>query len=66
MLIMLNGEQRRIQASWTITRLLEELSLTGARLAIEVNGEIVPRSEFVNHNLDEGDQVEIVRAIGGG
>jgi len=46
--------------------LLEEMALTGKRLAVEVNLEIVPRSSHMTHMLRAGDRVEIVHAIGGG
>jgi len=42
------------------------MGLSGRRLAMEVNREIVPRSEYAEHVLHDGDQVEIVHAIGGG
>ncbi|HSH30874.1 MAG TPA: sulfur carrier protein ThiS [Thiohalobacter sp.] len=45
---------------------MEELGLNGQRLAVEVNREILPRSEFAEHRFQAGDRVEIVRAIGGG
>ncbi|MGH8593813.1 MAG: sulfur carrier protein ThiS, partial [Gammaproteobacteria bacterium] len=38
----------------------------GGRIAVEINGEVVPRSQYNEHPLREGDLVEIVRAIGGG
>jgi sulfur carrier protein len=41
-------------------------SLTGKRLAIERNGEIVPRSRFADERLAEGDRIEVVVAVGGG
>jgi len=46
--------------------LLERLELTGRRLAIEVNEELVPRSRFATHRLQAGDRVEIIHAVGGG
>lgn len=64
--IIINGEARDIAEQTTAAELLEQLSLTGERLAMEVNMEIVPRSEFDNHRFSAGDKVEIVRAIGGG
>jgi sulfur carrier protein len=42
------------------------LNLSGKRLAIEKNGEIVPRSQFDSVNLQDGDKLEIVGAVGGG
>jgi sulfur carrier protein len=46
--------------------LLETLNLTGKRLAVERNGEIVPRSQFADTLLADGDKLEIVVAVGGG
>ncbi|MFP4080025.1 MAG: sulfur carrier protein ThiS [Ectothiorhodospira sp.] len=64
--LTVNGETRRISEETTAQTLLEELGLTGRRLAMEVNGELVPRSTFTEHRFAPGDRVEIVQAIGGG
>ncbi|CAN5343599.1 sulfur carrier protein ThiS [soil metagenome] len=64
--IIVNGETRTLPADGTAARLIELLDLGGKRLAMEVNGEIVPRSTFDKHRLRDGDRVEIVRAVGGG
>ena len=45
---------------------IEMLSLGGRRIAVEVNGEIVPRSRYGEHELKPGDRIEIVHAVGGG
>lgn len=50
----------------TIADLVAMLDLTGRRLAVEVNREIITRSEHGTHALHDGDVVEIVHAIGGG
>ena len=64
--ITLNGESKEIPAGTTAARLIELLDLTGRRLAIEVNEEIVPRSTYDGYIFRAGDKVEIVHAIGGG
>lgn len=64
--ITLNGEAREVADALTAQQLIEQLGLTGKRLAIEINREIVPRSAYASHRLNEGDTIEIVRAIGGG
>ena len=64
--ILLNGESRQTFTDRTLASLVSELSLTGKRLAIEVNEEVVPRSRYEDFHLHEGDKVEIVHAIGGG
>lgn len=64
--ILVNGEPREVADSFTVSDLLQELELIGRRLAVEVNLEIVPRSQHAEHQLQAGDKVEIVHAIGGG
>ena len=64
--ITVNGEVRRFDSPLAISRLLDLLELTGKRLAVEVNGEIVPKSLHATTKLNEGDQLEIVVAVGGG
>jgi len=64
--ISLNGEVRETLPAATIVVLIEQLQLEGKRLAVEVNEEVVPRSQYAQYRLSEGDRVEIVHAIGGG
>lgn len=64
--IVLNGEERGLDEALTLRALIDALELTGKRLAVEVNEEVVPRSEHGQYRLRDGDRVEIVRAIGGG
>jgi len=64
--ITLNGAQREFPAPLTFTQLLDELALGGRRLAVERNGEIVPRSTFADSRLADGDRIEVVVAVGGG
>ncbi len=64
--IVLNGEQRGLEDALTVLGLIDRLQLTGKRLAVEVNEEVVPRSLHADYRLHDGDRVEIVRAIGGG
>lgn len=66
MQIQLNGEPRPFVEGQTLGDLVESLGLTGRRIAIEVNEEIVPRSQHAQMPLNVGDRVEIVHAIGGG
>ena len=66
MQIQLNGEATEVADAITLTQLIDHLGLAGKRLAIEVNREIVPRSEHAEHRLKVGDTVEVVVAIGGG
>lgn len=64
--IQLNGDPLDIAEPATIATLLETLALTGKRLAVEVNEDIVPRSQHAEFQLHPGDNVEVVHAIGGG
>lgn len=66
MLITLNGSPRDCANGTTVAQLLEEAGYGGRRVAVEVNREIVPRGQHIRYVLAEGDQVEIVHAIGGG
>lgn len=64
--IHLNGELRQIQPNLLLIELLAAEGLAERRVAVEVNGEIVPRSQHATHPLQGGDVVEIVHALGGG
>ena len=64
--ILVNGEKRTIEADASLESLLEVLDLQGKRIAVEVNRDIVPRSEYVSFVLSDNDHIEIVNAIGGG
>ena len=64
--IQLNGQPKEVADNITITALLESMELYGRRIAVEVNEELVTRSQFGSHQLQEGDAIEIVQAIGGG
>ncbi len=64
--ITLNGEKRSVEPDSSIELLVESLGLQGKRIAVEVNRDIVPRSEYGTYILNNNDSVEIVNAIGGG
>ena len=64
--VTLNGAPREFPAPVTFAELVDELALAGRRLAIERNGEIVPRSGFAETLLADGDRIEVVMAVGGG
>ncbi len=64
--VRVNGSARSLRASATILDLVRDLRLEGKRIAVERNGEIVPRSRYAGTALAAGDQVEIVGAVGGG
>ena len=64
--ITINGESRQFPEAMTVAALVETLGYTGKRIAIERNGEIVPRGRHADTLLTEGDILEIVVAVGGG
>jgi sulfur carrier protein len=64
--ITVNGAPREVPDGLTASALVESLGLAGRRYAMEVNGELVPRSAHPAHRLMPGDRVEIVQAVGGG
>jgi sulfur carrier protein len=64
--LTINGETRSFARALTCAELVDELQLTGKRIAMERNGEIVPRSRFGDCVLQDSDRLEIVVAVGGG
>ena len=64
--VTINGEQRQFDAPMSCIELLARLELAGKRVALERNGEIVPRSRHARERLADGDRLEIVVAVGGG
>ena len=64
--ITINGEPRQFSTELTVAGLIEHLGYSGKRIAIERNGEIVPKSQHGSTALVSGDQLEIVVAVGGG
>lgn len=64
--ILLNGALLPVPEDTTLAALLEAQQLAQRRVAVEVNGEIVPRSRHAGQVLREGDRVEVVHALGGG
>jgi len=64
--ITVNGECCQFNAPLSCAELLARLELAGKRVALERNGEIVPRSRYGDETLADGDRLEIVVAVGGG
>jgi len=64
--LSINGDARSFDQAMTCKQLLEKLELAGKRVAIERNGEIVPRSRHEIEMVNDGDKLEIVVAVGGG
>jgi sulfur carrier protein len=64
--VSVNGEERQFESPLTCAGLVAEMGLAGKRVAVECNGEIVPRSALVTRTIANGDKIEIVVAVGGG
>ena len=64
--IVINGDSQRLAKPLTVAALLEARGLAGKRVAVERNGEIVPKSRHAETSIADGDQIEIVVAVGGG
>ncbi|MBM3108879.1 sulfur carrier protein ThiS [Pseudomonas sp. P66] len=64
--VEINGVAQWLPADINLAQLLVRLQLQERRLAIEYNLDVVPRSEYAELRLKQGDRVEIVHAIGGG
>lgn len=66
MQLVVNGENTALQSGNTISDLLAQLALPSTRVAVEVNKTLVRRAEHPEHQLQEGDHIEIVTFVGGG
>lgn len=64
--IIINGETRQLDSVSTVAELIAQLGYQGKRIAVERNGDIVPKSQHGETALAEGDELEIVVAVGGG
>lgn len=64
--VTVNGEPREVPDGLNIATLVDELGFVGKRVAVELNGQIVPRSRHQDTKIAPADQIEIVVAVGGG
>lgn len=64
--IVVNGQPREITAATTLAALLQQLEIPSRGVAVEINGQIVPRAKHADHRLATGDRLEIVSFVGGG
>jgi len=64
--IIINGVEKTYTYNLTLETLLNELDHAGKKVAIEVNEEIIPRSQYKNKLVVDGDKIEIINAVGGG
>ncbi len=66
MRVTINGEAREVASEPTVEELLQEIGTKQERVAVELNLEVVPRTEFGQRRVREGDSVEVVHFVGGG
>jgi sulfur carrier protein len=64
--IVVNGQSRETEATMTIAGLLQQLEVALRGVAVEINGQIVPRARYAEQRLAAGDRLEIVSLVGGG
>ena len=64
--VTVNGEAHRLQAPLNVRELLDQLQMAGKKVAVERNGEIIPKGLHQQTMLQNGDALEIVVAVGGG
>ncbi|MAK94508.1 MAG: thiamine biosynthesis protein ThiS [Gammaproteobacteria bacterium] len=64
--VTVNGKTETLLAGLSLEDLLQDLGMTKGRIAVELNGHIVPRSQFSSQRISNLDSIEIVQAIGGG
>ena len=66
MRVYINGESREVEGTPSLAQLITQLDLPAARIAVELNREVVRRHEWGNTVLSEDDRIEIVHFVGGG
>lgn len=64
--IIINGEKKEIEGVEFLSDLLERLQLNSRYLAVAINDRVIPRSEHVTTKVNEGDNIEVIHAVGGG
>jgi sulfur carrier protein len=64
--VFINGRPEELPSGITVATLLERLDLAGKPLAVEINGEVIPREEHPQRVVAPGDRIEIVTLVGGG
>ncbi|MDC0446720.1 sulfur carrier protein ThiS [Gammaproteobacteria bacterium] len=64
--IFINGVKKSLESNLTVYKLVKDLGYENKRVAIELNNEIISRSDYKNKLIVEGDQIEIIKAVGGG
>ena len=64
--ITVNGRQVEIESTMTVEQVLDTVDVPPNYLAVEVNGEVVPREDYTRHVIEPGDDIEVVTLVGGG
>ncbi len=64
--LTINGKEREVHSSNTVTELVQELAINAPNIAVALNCQVIPRSQYPSTPVKEGDQIEIVHAVGGG
>ena len=66
MKVRVNGEEQRFPSDISLQDLIDQMGLKDLRFAIAINREVIPRSEMMEILIKDGDEIEIVHAVGGG
>ena len=66
MRLTINGKEQTFEDAFNLAQLVEQLGMKGDRVAIELNRDIVPRAQWAETSLHDGDRLEIVHFVGGG
>ena len=66
MKLTINGKELEIRSSKTVTELVQELKINAPNIAVALNCQVIPKSQYPETPVKEGDQIEIVHAVGGG
>ena len=66
MRLIVNGTEKFIESSANLIQLLKELEIEGSHIAVALNLQVIPRSNYETTSIKDGDKVEIVHAVGGG
>ena len=64
--ILLNNKKEKINEGMTVDQLIKVKSINNKYFAVEINEQVVPKSNYHNHVIKDGDVIEIITAIGGG
>lgn len=64
--ILINGQNHEVEAPTSLNRLLKDLKIDLKYTAIALNEEVIPRSQTMEKNIQNGDRIEIIRAVAGG